>query len=474
MSRALLDRGPPMSNASQVELIFFAALDKNSAEERSAYLAQACGDDEALLLRVQRLLDVHVEQGEFLAQPAVDRAQFDFWETEGDLDGLDSAAGSVNVRADSHLDPERGDHPTDNEFSFLQPSSQPGSLGRLAHYEVLEVIGRGGFGNVVKAFDVKLQRDVAIKIISPHLARSPSARSHFLCEARSAAAVRHKNVITIFGVEDQPVPYLVMEYITGQTLQQRLDQTGRMKLDEVLLIGRQVAAGLAAAHAKGLIHRDIKPDNILLEEPADRVKITDFGLARAVDDLGQHAAGGIHRRHAHVHVARTGPRSEGRPTYRPVQPGQRALLDVQWSAPLSRFQHPVGFETGQQGAPSSDPGDRSRGAGLAVRPDRRPARQAAGPPYHLSAGGGRRAHSQHRELAEFQQGRLLLRDRPEFNAALAVTTTTTRRRTTNYRRRFPRPIPDTTTGRSPRFYSSLFSAALASRSRRATRTLVGL
>ena len=154
----------------------------------------------------------------------------------------------------------------------------------MGHYEVLEVLGRGAFGIVVRAFDEKLQRVVAIKVLSPHLAVTSPARKRFLREARASGGVRHENVVQIYAVEEQPLPYLVMEYIPGQTLQQRLDEVGPLEAP-VLPIGEQIARGLAAAHAQGLIHRDIKPGNILIEEGIEqKVKITDFGLARAVDD----------------------------------------------------------------------------------------------------------------------------------------------------------------------------------------------
>jgi serine/threonine protein kinase len=137
----------------------------------------------------------------------------------------------------------------------------------------------------MRAFDEKLHRMVAIKVMDPQLAAASPARKRFLREARAAAAVRHENVVGIHAVEDQPIPYLVMEYIPGQTLQQELDRAGPLDLPEVLRIRRQVAGGLAAAHALGLVHRDIKPANILLENGVERrVKITDFGLARAADD----------------------------------------------------------------------------------------------------------------------------------------------------------------------------------------------
>jgi serine/threonine protein kinase len=149
---------------------------------------------------------------------------------------------------------------------------------------VLEVVGRGAMGVVLRAFDDKLHRVVAIKALAPALATTGAARQRFVREAQAAAAVTHDNVIDIHAVEDAgPVPYLVMQFINGPTLQERLDRTGPLPLKEVLRIGRQVAAGLAAAHAQGLVHRDVKPANILLENGIERVTITDFGLARTVD-----------------------------------------------------------------------------------------------------------------------------------------------------------------------------------------------
>ena len=112
-------------------------------------------------------------------------------------------------------------------------------------------------------------------------------------EARSSAAIRHQNVVDIHAIEEQPIPFLVMEYVAGETLQQRLDRIGPMDAAEVLRIGVQIADGLAAAHAMGKVHRDIKPANILLENGVDRVKITDFGLARAADDASLTQSGVI-------------------------------------------------------------------------------------------------------------------------------------------------------------------------------------
>jgi hypothetical protein len=197
-------------------------------------------------------------------------------------------------------DPVRGNEegPKEDEeevaLEFLEPSSKPGSLGRLGHHEVQEVLGKGGFGIVVRAFDESLHRMVAIKVLSPQLASTSPARKRFLREARASARVRHGNVVQIYAVEERPLPYLVMEFIPGQTLQQRLEQSGPLEVPDILRIGAQIAHGLAAAHKQGLIHRDIKPGNILLEKSIEQnVKITDFGLARAADDASLSQSGVI-------------------------------------------------------------------------------------------------------------------------------------------------------------------------------------
>jgi serine/threonine-protein kinase len=174
----------------------------------------------------------------------------------------------------------------DLPLNFLSPTDKPGQLGRLERYEVLEEIGRGGMGVVLKAFDPSLHRVVAIKVLAPQLATSGVARKRFLREAKAAAAVTHDHIVTIHDVVEAAngLPYLVMHYIAGQSLQQRIDKEGPLDLTEILRIGMQTASGLAAAHGQGIVHRDIKPANILLEDGVQRVKITDFGLARAMDD----------------------------------------------------------------------------------------------------------------------------------------------------------------------------------------------
>ena len=176
----------------------------------------------------------------------------------------------------------------------LAPTDDPHRLGRLGTYEVSGVVGVGGMGVVLKAVDPSLDRVVAIKVMAPQFANNQKARQRFSREARAAAAVLHPNVIPIHAVDDTgKIPYLVMAYIRGDSLQKRLDQQGPLELAEVLRIGSQIAAGLSAAHDQGLVHRDIKPENVLLEGGVERVTITDFGLARAVDDNTVTQAGTI-------------------------------------------------------------------------------------------------------------------------------------------------------------------------------------
>ncbi len=172
--------------------------------------------------------------------------------------------------------------------SLLSPPSHPEMLGRIGRYDVERLIGSGGMGLVFKAYDIELNRPVAVKLLAPYLAENGSARSRFAREARAAAAVVDEHVVAIHNVESgedpQQPPFLVMKYIAGGSLQQRLDRDGPLDVCEVLRIGMQTAKGLAAAHAQGLIHRDIKPSNILLDEGVDRALLTDFGLARAEND----------------------------------------------------------------------------------------------------------------------------------------------------------------------------------------------
>src|SRR5262245_14717420 len=182
------------AEAGRAKCIFLAAVERTTPGKRTGYLDETAGGDPLLRQRVEALLGVHDRPAQLLDRPA---AQY-------------FAAEDATATLD-----------------FLEPSTRPGALGRLGHYEVLEVIGQGGMGTVLRAFDVKLQRVVAVKVLAPALAGNGSARQRFVREARAAAAVTHDNVIDIYAVEDAgPVPYLVMKCITGRTLQEKLDRSG--------------------------------------------------------------------------------------------------------------------------------------------------------------------------------------------------------------------------------------------------------
>jgi serine/threonine protein kinase len=173
------------------------------------------------------------------------------------------------------------------ELRVLARSTDPRAIGRIAAYEIYDVLGRGGMGVVLDAFDTLLHRRVAIKVLSPQLATSQTAHRRFLREARAAAGINHVNVVTVHAVDEQAgMPYLVMEYVAGRTLRERI-RLGPLDLTAMLRIGAQIAAGLAAAHQHGVIHRDIKPANVLLEDGVERVKISDFGLALVLLDNTQ-------------------------------------------------------------------------------------------------------------------------------------------------------------------------------------------
>jgi serine/threonine protein kinase len=173
----------------------------------------------------------------------------------------------------------------DRVLQLLGVPKHPEMLGRLGRYDIEKIIGSGGMGIVLKAHDSELNRPIAIKILAPHLSHVGAARERFAREGRAAAAVVHEHVVAIYNVEaDGTLPFLTMQYVPGHSLQHRVDENGPLGIEEILRIGLQAACGLAAAHAHGLVHRDVKPSNILLEDTVERAVLTDFGLARAMDD----------------------------------------------------------------------------------------------------------------------------------------------------------------------------------------------
>ena len=198
---------------------------------------------------------------------------------------LDDVAGTSTLSRSGRVRIERTD---ELKLDFLDKSPDPKLLGRLSTFDIVRVVGRGGMGVVLHAYDPNLQRDVALKLLDPNLGSNITARQRFTREARAAAAVSHENIVAVHLVDEDPksgLPFFVMQLVAGESLEQRLRRVGKLPLKDVVRLAARAAAGLSAAHASGLIHRDIKPGNMLLESPDDRLKLTDFGLARAAEDL---------------------------------------------------------------------------------------------------------------------------------------------------------------------------------------------
>jgi serine/threonine protein kinase len=156
-----------------------------------------------------------------------------------------------------------------------------------AHYELDCEIGRGGMGIVYRAKDRRLKRQVAIKLLPPELAFRSEIKSRFLREAETAAQLSHPNIVPIYTVDEQEsLVFFVMAYISGDNLAKRLHERGVLTVEESRKILREVAEALTYAHDRGVVHRDIKPDNILLDAVTGRSMVTDFGIARAMDSAG--------------------------------------------------------------------------------------------------------------------------------------------------------------------------------------------
>src|SRR5271163_4660169 len=149
---------------------------------------------------------------------------------------------------------------------------------RLGSYEILDAIGAGGMGEVYRAKDTRLGREVAIKVLPSHLTQSPDLRARFEREAKTISGLQHPNICVLYDVgREDGVDFLVMEYLEGETLSARIKK-GSLPLDEALKIAIEVAGALSSAHRKGIVHRDVKPANIILTDT--RAKLLDFGLAK--------------------------------------------------------------------------------------------------------------------------------------------------------------------------------------------------
>lgn len=173
---------------------------------------------------------------------------------------------------------------TVEHYRFLTPPEDGRGIGRLGPYRILEQIGSGGMGAVFRAEDPQLQRPLALKVMRAHSLTSPGAHERFLIEARAVAKLKHDNVVTIYQVgEDRGVAFIAMELLEGESLESLLTRERRLTIAKACQIGKEAALALSAAHSAGLVHRDIKPANLWLESITNRIKVLDFGLARAAE-----------------------------------------------------------------------------------------------------------------------------------------------------------------------------------------------
>ena len=248
-----------------VEKLFQQALGLNSEKERGEFLDRRCSDDPEMRKRVSSLLKAHGHAKDYLESDVVN----DHFKV------LTSMFSAI----------KEGAFDKSEIIKFLEPSTQSESMGRLGHYEVREVIGYGATGVVLGAVDTRLDRPVAIKLLASQLAIDSVARKRFMREARIAASLKHDHIVTIHDIDSSGrLPFMVMEMINGESLFELMERQGPLDVADIVQISNQISCGLAHAHGQGIIHRDIKPSNILLETLNRRVKISDFGLARASSD----------------------------------------------------------------------------------------------------------------------------------------------------------------------------------------------
>lgn len=254
----------------QLRTLLLGDADSNTMEATAMHL-EACDKCQQALDALAASRELWEKAATFISLPLIAEAKMK----------LEAESFPRDVGADRHRSVE----------PILDEPSHPEMLGRIAGYDIEREVGRGGMGVVYKAFDMELNRPLAIKVLSPQLARHGTARQRFAREARAAAAVIHPNVVAVYGVGGDEMPYLVMQYVAGPSLQRLVSDQGPLEEKDVVRIALQLAAALGAAHAQGLVHRDIKPANVLVEPDVSRVLVTDFGLARAIGDASMTQSG---------------------------------------------------------------------------------------------------------------------------------------------------------------------------------------
>ena len=208
-------------------------------------------------------------------------------------------------------------------------------------YRLIELLGSGGMATIYRATDTQLGRDVALKLLRPEYLRDPDFSSRFRQEAQAAASLSHPNVVTVYDYgEDPSGPYIVMELVDGEDLATILRRSGALPPRQVARIGSGVARALAAAHARGLVHRDVKPGNVLIGTDG-QVKVVDFGIARAIAEA-QVTLPGTTLGSVHYFSPEQARGEQATTSLGHLQPGHRPVRDAHRGPAVGRRQRGIG------------------------------------------------------------------------------------------------------------------------------------
>ena len=257
------------SYLEKLELAFYELSELESADARDQFLLDLEKTDPELSIELRQILD----------------------EANSSSKGLDISEASFLSLEDTRLGEENG-HDSYGELlellKLVSPSQNQNFLGELEGFELQRLVGVGPFGFVFKAWDQMLQRQVAIKVLSPSIANDPKKKALFVAEARLASSVRSSNVATIFHIHffDEPnLAFFVMEWIEAMSLKDWIEKNQNKNIESAVEFFKQLVNAVSEIHSKGIVHRDLKPANVLIEEETNRLVVVDFGLAFETDDV---------------------------------------------------------------------------------------------------------------------------------------------------------------------------------------------
>src|SRR5688572_20133936 len=260
----------------KVDELFEAALERDRGE-RAAFLDQACGGDADLRREVEKMLKFDEQAADFIEADVFNIAA-------GLMTGETEQLPSGRVVRENKRSP-RQSHPSFTSDSIDDARFIPGDV-LAERYRIFGLLGRGGMGEVYRADDLKLKQPVALKFLPESLTANSAALARFYKEVSVARQISHRHVCRVYDVgEFEGQHFISMEFVRGEELASLLKRIGRLPQDKAVEVARQLCAGLAAVHERGVLHRDLKPANIMVDERGD-VRITDFGIAALAEEVG--------------------------------------------------------------------------------------------------------------------------------------------------------------------------------------------